>query len=51
MKKFCEPLREHILKIIINFEKKNLMPLTDKEYELYLNQTVIFAKTVRTSVH
>ena len=27
MKKFCEPLREHV-KNIINFEKKKMLPLT-----------------------
>ena len=37
MKKFCESLREHLLKII-NFEKKKMIPLTHEEYESYLNQ-------------
>ena len=30
MKKFCENLREHVIKII-NYEKKKIVPLTRKE--------------------
>ena len=30
MKKFCKDLREHATKII-NYEKKNMIPLTIKE--------------------
>ena len=37
MKKFCESLKEHMMKII-NFEKKKIIPLTSKEYESYLYQ-------------
>ena len=37
MKKFCESLREHPVKII-NFEKKEMMPLTNEEYQPYLSQ-------------
>ena len=36
IKKFCKPLREHMIKIII-FEKKKMMPLINEEYESYLN--------------
>ena len=35
--KFCESLREYAMKII-NFDKKKIKPLTNEEYELYLNQ-------------
>ena len=35
MKKFCESLREHPIKII-NFENKKMMLLTNKKYESYL---------------
>ena len=45
MKKFCESRRMHALKIT-NFEKKKMIPLTSKENESYLNQTVLFAKKV-----
>ena len=34
MKKFCESLREHALNII-NFEKKNIIPLTNEQLELH----------------
>ena len=37
MKKFCESLREHAMKVI-KFENKKI-PLTSKEYKLYLNST------------
>ena len=37
MKTFCESLRDHTMKII-NFEKKKIIPITNKEYESYLNQ-------------
>ena len=36
--KFYESLREHAMKII-NFEKKKMILLASKEYELYPNQT------------
>ena len=39
MKKFCKDLREHATKII-NYEKKNMMPLTIKE-EIYHNKQKI----------
>ena len=32
MKKFCESLREHVIKII-NFGKKKMMLLADKELQ------------------
>ena len=32
MKKFCESLREHTVKII-NFEKKKIIPLTNEQQE------------------
>ena len=35
-KKFCKSLREHSVKIT-NFEKNKMIPLTDEEYESYLN--------------
>ena len=37
MEKFWVSLREHAAKII-NFEKKKMIPLTNKEYESYLIQ-------------
>ena len=39
MKKFCKDLREHAIKII-NYEKKNVIPLTTKE-EIYHNKQKI----------
>ena len=39
MKKFCESLREHPMKII-NFEKRKIIPLTNEEYESYFNQRI-----------
>ena len=37
MKKFCESLREHEVKII-NFRKNNIMQLTEKELESCTSQ-------------
>ena len=37
MKKFCESLREHAIKIV-NFEKKKMIPLTSEECKSYLNE-------------
>ena len=37
MKKFCKDLREHAMKII-NYEKKNIVPLTTKEEICYNKQ-------------
>ena len=41
MKNFCKDLREHATKII-NYEKKDMMPLTKKEEENYNNQKVCY---------
>ena len=41
MTKFCEDLREHATKII-NYEKKDMIPLTKKEEENYNNQKVCY---------
>ena len=38
MKKFCEYLREYTIKIN-DFEMTKVIPLTNGEYESYLNQT------------
>ena len=35
---FCGDLKEHAMKVI-NWIKKEMSPLTDKERESYLNQT------------
>ena len=37
MKKFCESLREHSVKVI-NFGKTKMIPLINKEYESDFNQ-------------
>ena len=37
MKTFCEFLKEHKMEIIY-FIKKKIIPLTNKEYELYISQ-------------
>ena len=39
MKIFCLDLREHATKII-NYEKKEMVPLTKKEEEMYNKQKV-----------
>ena len=39
MKKFCKDLKNHAMKII-NFQKKEIIPLTDEENESYLKQKV-----------
>ena len=39
MKKFCKDLREHATKII-NYEKKDMIPLTKKEEENHNNQKI-----------
>ena len=41
MTKFCKDLREHATKII-NYEKKDMIPLTKKEEETYNNQKVCY---------
>ena len=40
MKKFCTSLREHATNVI-NFEKKNMLPLTEKELELHQDVTML----------
>ena len=37
MKKFCESLKEHAIKII-NFEKTKMIPLTNNKLESYASQ-------------
>ena len=39
MKKYCNDLREQAMRII-NYEKKEMIPLTDEEKESYENQEV-----------
>ena len=41
MKKFCKDLREHATKII-NYEKKDMIPLTKKEEEIHNKQKVCY---------
>ena len=41
LKKFCKDLREHATKII-NYEKKDMIPLTKKEEENYNNRKVCY---------
>ena len=41
MKKFCKDLRKHATKII-NYEKKDMMPLTKKEEKNHNKQKVCY---------
>ena len=41
MKMFCKDLKEQAMKII-NYEKKEMIPLTDKEKESYENQEICY---------
>ena len=41
MKIFCENLKDQGMKII-NYEKKKIMPLTDKEKQTYENQKICY---------
>ena len=41
MEIFCKDLREHAMKIM-NYEKKEMTPLTDQENELYEKQKVCY---------
>ena len=41
MKMFCKDLKDQAMKII-NYEKKEMIPLTDKEKESYENQKVCY---------
>ena len=41
MKIFCKDLKEQVMKII-NFEKKEMIPLTDKEKEAQENQKICY---------
>ena len=47
-KNFSESLREDTIKII-NFEKREIIPFSSKEYESYLNQTncYIYKKSLK----
>ena len=40
MKKFCTSLREHATNVV-NFEKKNMLPLTEKELKLHQDVTML----------
>ena len=47
MEKLCESLRENKMNII-NFRKRRMIPLTNKEYKSYLNQkSCLICKNVR----
>ena len=41
MERFCKDLREHTMKII-NFEEKEMIPLTDEENKSYKKQKLFF---------
>ena len=41
MEKFCKDWKEHAMKII-NYEKKEMLPLTDEENEFYEKQKVYY---------
>ena len=41
MKMFCKNLKDQAMKII-NYEKKEMIPLTDEEKESYENQKVCY---------
>ena len=41
MEKFCEGIRDHAMKII-NYEEKEVVPLTDKENKSYEKQRVCY---------
>ena len=43
MEKFCKDLREHITKII-NYEKKDMIPLTKKRNTIITKKFVTYAK-------
>ena len=46
MERFCKDLRVHAMKII-NFEEKEMIPLTDKENMFYEKQNfVTYAKRI-----
>ena len=39
MEKFCKDLKKHAMKIV-NYERKEVIPLTDEENEFYEEQKV-----------
>ena len=41
MERFCKDLRDHAMKII-NYEEKQMIPLTDKENKSYEKQKVCY---------
>ena len=43
MTKFCKDLREHATKII-NYEKKDMIPLTKKEKKIIIKRFVTYVK-------
>ena len=49
MERFCKDLRDHAMKII-NYEEKQMIPLTDKENKSYEKQKVcyVFKKELST---
>ena len=42
MKKFCTSLREHTKNIIIDFEKKKMLPLTKEELKSHQDAKVCY---------
>ena len=43
MKRFCKSLKEHVIKII-NYEKKEMIPLTNEEKYMEDKKSVIYLK-------
>ena len=41
MERFCKDLREHAMKII-NYEEKDMIPLTDQENKFYEKQKICY---------
>ena len=41
MERFCKDLKEHVTRII-NYEKKEMIPLTSKERKLHSKQKVCY---------
>ena len=50
MKIFCEDLKDQTMKII-NYEKKEMIPLTDEEKDTYVNKNFVRTKIIKKNLN
>ena len=49
MERFCKNLKEHATKII-NYEKKEMIPLTGKKFVIYAKKDLVLVMTVKNII-